>query len=193
LAISPGFAISPRPPAAETSPFSAGHPEPGCSATTLCLATVIDEVVDSEGVERQGIDDQQGPPSVQRPVLRYYPVGRPAGQVRHGRDNGAGGMTDTFARFYRPRHRWRDRFRAYKLEIDGEIVGAVRYGAEVVVPVRAGEHIVRALIDWTGSEPLTTWFEPGGTVTIRVEPSSAPDLQSVRTTDEYLQLTVEQA
>jgi len=101
-------------------------------------------------------------------------------------------MAESYARFYRPRHRWRDRFRAYKVEIDGEVVGTVRYGAEFTVPVKPGQHIIRAVIDWSGSEPLTTLFETGDTVTIRVEPSEAPALQSVQTTDQYLQLTLDQ-
>jgi hypothetical protein len=100
-------------------------------------------------------------------------------------------MSESFVRFYRPRHRFRDRFRAYKLEIDGEIVGAVRYGAELTVPVPPGRHTVRAIIDWSGSEPLTVPVEPGGTVTIRVEPSDGSGLDTFTTTDQYLRISLE--
>ncbi|MEU8238544.1 hypothetical protein AB0C07_09885 [Actinoplanes missouriensis] len=102
-------------------------------------------------------------------------------------------MTESYVRFYRPRHRFQDRFRAYKLEIDGEVAGAVRYGAEITVAVSPGRHTLRALIDWTGSEPVTVQVEAGGTVTVRVEPSDGAAMATVGTTDQYLRLTAENA
>jgi hypothetical protein len=94
-------------------------------------------------------------------------------------------------RFYRPAVKFRDRFRAYRLEIDGEPVGEVRYGKEILVETRPGARTVRARIDWTGSEELTLDLVEGEAFSIRVEPSDGSTVESLQTTDGYLQLTVE--
>ena len=48
-----------------------------------------------------------------------------------------------------------DRLRAYSVMVDGSEVGSVRDGEMKVFPVEAGEHTVRAKIDWAGSKTLT--------------------------------------
>jgi hypothetical protein len=94
-------------------------------------------------------------------------------------------------RFHRPAVKFRDRFRAYRLEIDGEQVGELKYGGEILVETRAGQRTVRALIDWTGSEELILDLVEGEAFSIRVEPAEGSTLGSLQTTDGYLQLTVE--
>jgi hypothetical protein len=94
-------------------------------------------------------------------------------------------------RFYRPKAKFRDRFRAYRLEIDGEPVGEVRYGKEILVETRPGIRKVRARIDWTGSEELTLDLAEGEAFSIRVEPGEGSTLASLQTPDGYLRLTVE--
>jgi len=46
---------------------------------------------------------------------------------------------------------WRDRFRSYRVVLDGEVVGRVRSGAEAAFPVEPGPHSLDVRIDWTGS------------------------------------------
>jgi hypothetical protein len=94
-------------------------------------------------------------------------------------------------RFYRPAVKFRDRFRAYRLEIDGEPVGQIRYGKEILVETRPGRRTVQARIDWTGSEELTLDLVEGEAFSIRVEPGKGSTLESLQTADGYLRLTVE--
>jgi hypothetical protein len=53
--------------------------------------------------------------------------------------------------FYRPAGVWRDRFRSYRLYLDGQMCGTIRPGREVSVVVSPGHHIAQARIDWNGS------------------------------------------
>ena len=46
---------------------------------------------------------------------------------------------------------WRDRARAYAIEIDGETVGKIKRGESVSVEIGPGSHAVRAAIDWCSS------------------------------------------
>lgn len=100
-------------------------------------------------------------------------------------------MNGSFVRIYRPRSFRRDIFRAYRLEIDGRPVGSVRNGAETLVPVPAGEHDLRALIDWSGSKPLRVSVASGETVTVRVNATRTSATQAMQTTDGWLELTRE--
>lgn len=87
----------------------------------------------------------------------------------------------TAIRFHRPAIRFRDRFRAYRLEIDGEPVGEIRHGGEVLIVTTPGPRTVRARIDWVESSPLTVLVRPDRTVTVLVEPGDET---------EYLRLAV---
>ncbi len=48
-----------------------------------------------------------------------------------------------------------DWLRAYKVVLDGEVVGQVRNGQQVEFDVAPGRHEVRLKIDWTGSNTVT--------------------------------------
>jgi len=48
---------------------------------------------------------------------------------------------------------WRDRFRSYRVLVDGAAVGTIRNGQTADFSVPAGEHDVRLKLDWTGSKP----------------------------------------
>ncbi|WP_127505430.1 hypothetical protein [Actinoplanes solisilvae] len=116
------------------------------------------------------------------------------GNRRERRRKGrAGKTTESYLRIHRPSRVWRDRFRTYQLEVDGQVAGVVRNGTELILPVRPGRHTVRAVIDWTGSAPLTVSVEGGDTVSIRVQPSNEPAREATGTPDSYLQLTLEAA
>src|SRR4051812_8886184 len=67
---------------------------------------------------------------------------------------------------------WRDRGRAYRIEVDGAEVGRLRRGQELVVDVAPGEHRVCARIDWTGSEAISVQVAPGATASVAVSPKN---------------------
>ncbi|GIE32981.1 hypothetical protein Ait01nite_060260 [Actinoplanes italicus] len=94
-------------------------------------------------------------------------------------------------RFYRPAVKFRDRFRAYRVEIDGEQVGELRHGGEFLVEAAPGSRTVRALIDWTGSPELVLDLVEGEAFSIRVEPAEGSTMESLQGDDGYLRLTVE--
>ena len=47
-----------------------------------------------------------------------------------------------------------DRLRAYKVKVDGVVVGLVRARESVTVPVAPGRHSLVIRIDWGGSEQI---------------------------------------
>ena len=47
-----------------------------------------------------------------------------------------------------------DRLRAYKVKIDGVVVGSVRAGDSATIPVSPGRHSLQLRIDWAGSERI---------------------------------------
>lgn len=73
--------------------------------------------------------------------------------------------------FYRPPTVWRDRFRAYRLVVNGVSVGKIRRGKVVRVAVQPGLHHVRALIDWSGSPWVAVDVPSGSEVRIQIEPA----------------------
>ena len=50
---------------------------------------------------------------------------------------------------------WRDRWRAYTIEINGHPVGKVKMGETTMVTLEPGMHDVRLTIDWCSSRTLT--------------------------------------
>ena len=46
---------------------------------------------------------------------------------------------------------YRDAMRKYRIEVDGEPVGELGPGEEIIIPSTDGPHLVRGRIDWTGS------------------------------------------
>jgi hypothetical protein len=73
--------------------------------------------------------------------------------------------------FYRPPAVWRDRLRAYQLVVDGYVVGEIRPGQVLRVPVSPGRHEVHARIDWTGSKRWVVDAVDGSEARFRVEPA----------------------
>jgi hypothetical protein len=47
-----------------------------------------------------------------------------------------------------------DRLRSYKVVVDGQTAATLRRGEDVVVPVPAGHHAVKAKIDWGRSREI---------------------------------------
>jgi len=62
-----------------------------------------------------------------------------------------------------------DRFRSYRVMLDGKDVGKLPANEGLVIPVESGPHEVSLRIDWCGCEPVTfkteegsdIWFECG--------------------------------
>jgi hypothetical protein len=47
-----------------------------------------------------------------------------------------------------------DRLRAYKVKVDGKVVGLVRARESIKIPVSPGRHSLVLRIDWCGSEQI---------------------------------------
>ncbi|MEU9019486.1 hypothetical protein [Actinomadura sp. NPDC048394] len=93
--------------------------------------------------------------------------------------------------FLRPPGGYRDRIRAYRLIIDDTFCGKIKRGGQVSVDVEPGEHVARAVIDWTGSPPVAFTAVPGEPVWIRVAPAgNSLQVWQAWTTTRYLELTL---
>ena len=55
---------------------------------------------------------------------------------------------------------WYARFRAYRVLIDGVVVGRIRPGETLWFPVARGDHRVRLKVDWTGSREVVVTVPP---------------------------------
>lgn len=51
----------------------------------------------------------------------------------------------------RPENRWVERWRSFRIILDGQQVAALSRGGQVALEVAAGRHTVRAKVDWHGS------------------------------------------
>ena len=63
---------------------------------------------------------------------------------------------------------WVDGARAYKIVIDGMILGKVSKNGTLRLKVPAGEHEVIARVDWCGSPPVQLSLKPGEVVELGV-------------------------
>ena len=95
----------------------------------------------------------------------------------------------------RPQRGWyldaRDRWRSYRVLVDGERVGKLRVGGRLVTSVAAGRHTVQVRIDWTGSRTAHVFLHEGGEVVLKVHPAgSACDIWQVVGNDKWLTLRV---
>jgi hypothetical protein len=138
-------------------------------------------------------------PALDRAVPAHLRTGAPPRPARAGRRAaprqvprlGPPAPGRTAIRFHRPAIKFKDRFRAYRLEIDGEPVGEIRHGGEVTIVTTPGTRTVRALIDWMESAPLTVTVDPGRTVTVLVQPGDVTGLDALQPRDGYLLLSVD--
>lgn len=71
----------------------------------------------------------------------------------------------------RPSGKYRDARRRYRIEIDGEQVGDIGAGEELIVPTVAGVHTVQARIDWSGSPKVEVTV--GDATRLRVRPAGS--------------------
>lgn len=74
---------------------------------------------------------------------------------------------------------WRDERLAYKVRIDGQVVGKIRSGEERRYDVSPGEHTLDLRIDWKGSAALSVALQPGGSATFACEPGGGAVTASV--------------
>jgi hypothetical protein len=70
--------------------------------------------------------------------------------------------------------------RAYKIYIDGAEATSLRGGEVANIDVAAGDHVVQARIDWTGSEEMPVSVAQGETVSMAVAPAAETSLGQFR-------------
>lgn len=60
--------------------------------------------------------------------------------------------------------------RQYKIEVDGRVVAKLKRGQTVSIPLEAGQHTVRARIDWGSSSAVHLQMAPGDDAKLSVTP-----------------------
>ena len=69
---------------------------------------------------------------------------------------------------------WSDKSRAYRVRVDGQVVGEIRENAELVVPVAPGSRGVQLRIDWCSSPEIRVSLAQGETVDLSCGPRFGP-------------------
>lgn len=83
----------------------------------------------------------------------------------HPRDqNGCVAERPTILRLTRLVVPFRDRFRSYRVVIDGRRVGRLPFGETREFEITSGEHALQVRLDWTGSPRLTLQAAEGEVV-----------------------------
>jgi hypothetical protein len=72
----------------------------------------------------------------------------------------------------RPENRWVERWRSFKIILDGQQVAALSRGGQVALEVDAGRHTVRARVDWHGSRTVELDLADHDHVHLTCEPLS---------------------
>jgi hypothetical protein len=83
---------------------------------------------------------------------------------------------------------YRDRFRKYKVLVDGAKVGVLKPGETVETAVPTGEHRVRIAIDWSGSPEVVVAVAADETVALECEPGSGEALHDLAGTKSWVEL-----
>ncbi|MBO2453614.1 hypothetical protein J4573_41445 [Actinomadura barringtoniae] len=73
--------------------------------------------------------------------------------------------------FTRPKWRYRDAIRSYRLYIDDVPCGKIKAGGELTIDLHPGRHIAEARIDWSGSPRLRFTAQEGQTTRIQAAPA----------------------
>ncbi len=68
----------------------------------------------------------------------------------------------------RPKAVWIDRFRSYKVLLDGGTAGTIGAGETVTLTVPPGAHRLQLQVDWTGSPELELDLQTGETAEVVV-------------------------
>ncbi len=93
----------------------------------------------------------------------------------------------------RPEGGYRDKFRRYRIEVDGVVKARLKRGDRVSIAVTSGRHRVRARIDWTGSPEIEVSSDDGSVTQMIIEPAGAGSItgfHQVATKSGYLRLSV---
>ena len=69
---------------------------------------------------------------------------------------------------------WRDRFRRYRVVVDGEQVASIGRGQRLDLPVPPGRHAVVLQVDWARSPQLEVDVAPGEVFTLECAPGNVP-------------------
>ena len=65
--------------------------------------------------------------------------------------------------------RWLNAARAFKISLDGELIGRVRNGRTEHFNVVTGDHLLFVKCGWSKSDPVAFRVEPGATVQFRCD------------------------
>jgi hypothetical protein len=69
---------------------------------------------------------------------------------------------------------YQDRFRAYRLIIDGQRAGKLKRGQSIQIGVEPGTHSVQMSIDWCSSKTLDVDVAVGARINLLCRPASDP-------------------
>ena len=67
---------------------------------------------------------------------------------------------------------WQDKLRAYKILLDGVVVGEIKQGCQVDLPATAGAHTVQLKVDWCSSPLLRVEVESEKELTLECGPNA---------------------
>jgi hypothetical protein len=80
-------------------------------------------------------------------------------------------MSDAIVRITRVAAPVRDRLRSYPIELDGEVIGALRSGKRADFNVEPGHHRLRIKADLTGSQVLSFEIKKGAVAHFECQPN----------------------
>jgi len=77
-------------------------------------------------------------------------------------------------RVHRTPESWGDRLRAYRVVLDGTVVGRVKRAESITLEVNAGHHELHLTIDWARSPSVKLDLVEGEEVDVRCWPNGRP-------------------
>jgi hypothetical protein len=88
----------------------------------------------------------------------------------------------------RPSGQYQDSLRAYKIRIDGRVVGKVRRGQSIDYKVTPGRHSVQASLDTAKSKVVEVECSAEGATSLEVRPSAGQPLSKLFTRRKWIEL-----
>jgi hypothetical protein len=83
-------------------------------------------------------------------------------------------MADASIRLHREPRDWTERFRSYRILLDGARVGSIKRGQTVLLKTEAGQHTLQVAIDWGRSQPVEVSLGPGEELRMRCWSNAKP-------------------
>jgi hypothetical protein len=70
----------------------------------------------------------------------------------------------------------KDRGRAYQVVVDNSVIGKIRKGEQLDLPLASGRHVIYLKVDWCRSRELEVDMRPGGSVKLGCKPGAVQGL-----------------